>query len=60
MAIRAARGADFAVMVKLPGDVGVPGGIDSADPGRITAFLLVPGTPDYVTLAQGRHAYWRA
>lgn len=46
-AIRATCGADFVVGLKMPGDEGVPGGIDPDEAARITAALVRHGTLDY-------------
>ena len=55
-AIRAACGADFILGLKLPGDDGVPGGIDPLEAAKIAAHLTAAKSVDYVTLAQGSHA----
>ena len=55
-AIRAACGSDFILGIKLPGDDGVPGGIDPVEAAKIAAHLTASKALDYVTLAQGSHA----
>ncbi len=55
-AIRAACGTDFILGLKLPGDDGVPGGIDPVEAANIAAHLTAGRAADYVTLAQGSHA----
>ena len=55
-ALRAACGSDFILGLKLPGDDGVPSGIDPAEAARIAALLTASGTVNYVTFAQGSHA----
>ncbi len=55
-AIRAACGRDFILGLKLPGDDGVPGGIDPLEAAKIAAHLTATRAVDYVTLAQGSHA----
>ena len=52
-AIRAACGKDFIVGLKMPGDEGVPGGIDPDEAARITAALAKHGTLDYFAYSQG-------
>jgi dimethylglycine catabolism A len=54
--IRAACGRDFIVGVKLPGDDGVPGGINPAEAAAIAAHVTAGKALDYVTFAQGSHA----
>lgn len=54
-AIRSAAGSGFIVGVKLPGDDGVPGGIDPAMAAEIAAHLVSRVTIDYVAYAQGAH-----
>ena len=54
--IRAACGRDFIVGLKLPGDDGVPGGINPIEAAAIATLLTAGKTVDYVTLAQGSHA----
>ncbi len=56
VALRDACGRDFIVGLKLPGDDGVPGGIDPAEAARIAAHLTDSRSVDYVTFAQGSHA----
>ena len=55
-AVRSTCGKDFILGLKLPGDDGVPGGIDPLQATRIASALTAPGTVDYVTFAQGSHA----
>ena len=55
-AIRATCGRDFILGLKLPGDDGVPGGIDPAEAARIATRVTAGGCADYVTFAQGSHA----
>ena len=52
-AIRAACGRDFVIGLKMPGDEGVPGGIDPDEAARITAALARHGTLDYFAYSQG-------
>ena len=54
--IRDACGRDFILGLKLPGDDGVPGGIDPVEASKIAAHLTAGGIVDYVTFAQGSHA----
>ncbi len=54
-AIRKACGPSFIVGVKLPGEDGLPGGIDLEEAGHI-AQLVAPHKPDYVTFCWGAHA----
>ena len=54
-AIRSAAGAGFIVGVKLPGNDGVPGGIDPTMAARIAAHLASCVTIDYFAYAQGAH-----
>lgn len=55
-AIRGTCGRDFILGLKLPGDDGVPGGIDPAEAARIAAQVTSGGNADYITFAQGSHA----
>ena len=55
-AIRAATGTDFVLGLKLPGDDGVPGGVDEALAGDIAAALAETGQVDYMAFCQGAHA----
>jgi dimethylglycine catabolism A len=52
-AIRAACGKDFVMGLKMPGDEGVEGGINSDEAARITAALVCHGTLDYFAYSQG-------
>jgi 2,4-dienoyl-CoA reductase-like NADH-dependent reductase (Old Yellow Enzyme family) len=55
-AIRASCGRGFIIGLKLPGNDGVPGGIDPTESAKIARHLTAPGTVDYVCFAQGSHA----
>jgi dimethylglycine catabolism A len=55
-ALRETCGREFIVGVKLPGDDGVPGGVDPAEAARITRHLASAAAPDYLCFAQGSHA----
>ncbi|MGE0798710.1 MAG: FAD-dependent oxidoreductase [Lautropia sp.] len=55
-AIRAECGTDFIIGLKLPGDDGVPGGVDIREAALIAARLAAPGVADYLCFAQGSHA----
>jgi dimethylglycine catabolism A len=55
-AIRSYCGQPFIIGLKLPGDDGVPGGIDLAEAGRIASTLAASGSFDYWTFAWGAHA----
>jgi len=55
-AIRAACGAGFLIGLKLPGDDGVPGGVDPPLAGRIAAGLCHGDAVDYVCFTWGSHA----
>ncbi len=60
-AIRQLTGSDFIIGVKLPGEDGVPGGIDMAEAKRISAQIAANGNADYVTYCWGSHSdtlYW--
>jgi dimethylglycine catabolism A len=52
-AIRATCGKDFVIGLKMPGDEGVEGGINSDEAARITAVLVRHGTIDYFAYSQG-------
>jgi 2,4-dienoyl-CoA reductase-like NADH-dependent reductase (Old Yellow Enzyme family) len=54
-AIRAICGERFILGVKLPGDDGVPGGIDIAEAERIAVHLTERVRADYLCYAQGSH-----
>jgi 2,4-dienoyl-CoA reductase-like NADH-dependent reductase (Old Yellow Enzyme family) len=56
LAIRAACGRPFMIGVKLPGDDGVPGGIDLDEARRIAASVATTGNLDYWTFVWGAHA----
>jgi 2,4-dienoyl-CoA reductase-like NADH-dependent reductase (Old Yellow Enzyme family) len=53
--LRAACGRDFLIGVKLPGEDGVPGGVDLAEAAAITALVQATGVPDYLTWCWGAH-----
>ena len=53
--LRAACGADFLIGMKLPGEDGIPGGIDLAEAAAITALIHATGVPDYLTWCWGAH-----
>jgi hypothetical protein len=55
-AIRALCGTGFIIGLKLPGEDGVPGGIDTVTAAPITQALTAPRNADYVCFAQGAHA----
>jgi dimethylglycine catabolism A len=52
-AIRATCGSDFVIGLKMPGDEGVEGAINSDEAARITAALVRHGTIDYFAYSQG-------
>ena len=54
--IRAACSTDFILGVKLPGNDGVPGGINPAEAAAIAAHVTASKALDYITFAQGSHA----
>lgn len=54
-AIRAATTRPFLVLVKLPGDDGVPGGIDEAASGDIAERVAALGQVDALSFCQGSH-----
>ncbi|HYF20826.1 MAG TPA: FAD-dependent oxidoreductase [Ramlibacter sp.] len=54
-AIRIACGAGFILGVKLPGDDGVPGGIDADAAAQVAAYLVSRVNVDYLTYCQGSH-----
>ena len=51
--IRQACGDDFVIGLKMPGDEGIAGGIDTDEAARITAVLAKPGLLDYFAYSQG-------
>ena len=51
--IRQACGADFIIGLKMPGDEGVPGGIDVDEAARLTERLAETGNFDYFAYGQG-------
>jgi 2,4-dienoyl-CoA reductase-like NADH-dependent reductase (Old Yellow Enzyme family)/thioredoxin reductase len=55
-AIREACGRPFMIGVKLPGDDGVPGGIDLAEARRIAESVATTRNIDYWTFVWGAHA----
>ncbi len=55
-AIRAACGPGFVVAVKLPGDDGLPGGVDPSLAAQIAHALTLDDSIDYVAFCQGTHA----
>ncbi|NBW62958.1 MAG: hypothetical protein EBR33_07265 [Synechococcaceae bacterium WB4_1_0192] len=54
-AVRQSCGAGFIIGVKLPGDDGVPGGIDEQQAGQIAQTLVAQVAIDYLTYCQGSH-----
>jgi 2,4-dienoyl-CoA reductase-like NADH-dependent reductase (Old Yellow Enzyme family) len=54
-AVRQSCGAGFIIGVKLPGDDGVPGGIDEQQAGQIAQALVAQVALDYLTYCQGSH-----
>lgn len=55
-AVRAACGPSFAIGVKLPGDDGLPGGIDPVLAARVAHEVTAGGRVDYAAFCQGTHA----
>lgn len=55
-AIRAECGGNFIIGLKLPGEDGVPGGIDLDESERIARAVAATGEVDYWTFAWGTHA----
>ncbi|NNM01310.1 MAG: NAD(P)-binding protein [Gammaproteobacteria bacterium] len=55
-ALRAECSSDFIIGIKLPGEDGVPGGIDMDGARAIAAAVTTGGECDYVTFAWGAHA----
>ena len=55
-AIRARCGPGFGIGLKLPGDDGVPGGIDPIEAAAITRLLVDPQTIDFVSYCWGAHS----
>src|SRR5262249_61369786 len=53
-AIRATCGKDFVIGLKMPGDEGTEGGINSDEAAGITAALVRHGTIDYFAYSQGK------
>ena len=54
--IRACCGTGFLVGLKMPGDDGLPDGIDPEQAAAIAARLTADGQIDYVAFCQGAHA----
>jgi 2,4-dienoyl-CoA reductase-like NADH-dependent reductase (Old Yellow Enzyme family)/NADPH-dependent 2,4-dienoyl-CoA reductase/sulfur reductase-like enzyme len=54
-ALRAAVGRNFIIMVKLPGDDGVEGGIDILEAERILREVVALGEIDALSFCQGSH-----
>jgi dimethylglycine catabolism A len=60
-ALRAECGASFIVGVKLPGEDGLPDGIDLEQSAQVTRLLHAAGGVDYLTYCWGSHSdtlYW--
>jgi 2,4-dienoyl-CoA reductase-like NADH-dependent reductase (Old Yellow Enzyme family) len=55
LAVRSVTGGSFILGVKLPGDDGVPGGVDPAMAAEIAAHLVSGVTIDYLAYCQGAH-----
>ena len=55
-AIRSGCGTDFIIGVKLPGDDGVAGSIDTDEARRIAVSIAASGEVDYWTFCRGTHA----
>jgi 2,4-dienoyl-CoA reductase-like NADH-dependent reductase (Old Yellow Enzyme family)/thioredoxin reductase len=53
--LRATCGRDFLIGVKLPGEDGIPGGVDLTEAAAITALVQATGVPDYLTWCWGAH-----
>ncbi|MFZ9653040.1 MAG: NAD(P)-binding protein [Steroidobacteraceae bacterium] len=56
LALRAACGADFLIGVKLPGEDGMPDGIDLETSAAITRLVHGTGVVDYLTWCWGSHS----
>ncbi|MDE1147222.1 MAG: FAD-dependent oxidoreductase [Azospirillaceae bacterium] len=54
--LRRRCGPDFLIGVKLPGEDGVPGGVDLVQAAAITALVHATGVVDYLTYCWGSHA----
>ncbi|HLG87211.1 MAG TPA: FAD-dependent oxidoreductase [Alphaproteobacteria bacterium] len=54
-AIRAAAGRPFIIALKLPGDDGIPGGIDVVESERMVHELVKLGEVDALAFCQGSH-----
>jgi hypothetical protein len=55
-AIRAACGAGFLIGLKMPGDDGMPDGVDPVQAADMVSRVTQDGAIDYVTFCQGAHA----
>lgn len=55
-AIRAACGSRFVVGLKMPGDDGMPDGVDPAQAAEMAALVTQDGAVDYLTFCQGAHS----
>jgi 2,4-dienoyl-CoA reductase-like NADH-dependent reductase (Old Yellow Enzyme family) len=55
-AIRAACGAHFLIGLKMPGDDGMPDGVDPAQAAEMASLVTQDGAIDYVTFCQGAHS----
>lgn len=54
--LHAACGPDFVIGVKLPGEDGVPGGVDLEQAAAVTALVHATGCASYITYCWGAHA----
>ncbi len=54
--IRAACGSDFLIGLKMPGDDGLPEGIDPDQAAEIASRVTQGGDVDYIAFCQGAHA----
>lgn len=55
-AVRASCGSDFILGLRLPGDDGIPGGVDPDESERITRYFAAKSQVDYFCWVQGSHA----
>jgi len=55
-AVRAACSGTFLVGLKMPGDDGMPDGVDPAQAAEMAALVTLDGSVDYVSFCQGAHA----
>lgn len=55
-ALREACGAEFLIGVKLPGDDGMPDGIDPTRAEAVTRLVHATGVPDYLVWCWGGHS----